>query len=68
MVKPRPGTALSEDERLAALLGDAVDGLEAFQTPHPHPGLEDVVGTIRFVRDSLAKRFNPPITKTGGVR
>jgi hypothetical protein len=65
-MSPRPGVALSDDERFAALLGDAVNALEAFQTPQPHPALEDVIGTLRFVRDSLEKRLNPP--KKWGAR
>jgi hypothetical protein len=56
----RPGTAITDDERFAALLGDVVDALEAFQALRPHPGIEDVLDTVRFVRDRLAARFNPP--------
>ena len=56
MRKPRPGAALTDDERLAALLGDQIDFLESFQTPHPHQGIEDVLGALRFIRDTLACR------------
>lgn len=44
------------EEKLAALLGDAIDGLEAFQAPTPHQGIEDILGTLRFVRDRLLKQ------------
>ena len=54
--RPRPGVALLEEERHAALIGDAIDGLESFQTPHPHPGLEGIISTLRFVRDRLVKQ------------
>ena len=53
---PGPGIPLTDDERFAALLGDVIDGLEAFQVPTPHQGIEDILGTIRFVRDRLAAR------------
>ena len=43
-------------EASPALLGDAIDALEAFQVPTPHAGLEDVIGTLRFVRDSLVRQ------------
>ena len=52
----RSGTSLSDDERYYSLLGDAVDALEAFQTPTPHPGIEAVLDAIRFVRAGLWKR------------
>ena len=56
MPKPRPGVALLDEERHAALLGDAIDALEAFQAPTPHPGIEDIIGTLRFVRACLLKQ------------
>ena len=55
MTKPRPGTTLTDIERWIALLGDAVDALEAFQAPHPYPGLESIADTVRFVRDAMAR-------------
>lgn len=54
--RPHPGPELLEEERHATLLGDAIDALEAFQVPTPHAGLEDVIGTLRFVRDSLVRQ------------
>ena len=54
--RPRPGVELLDEERHAALLGDVVDGLEAFQVPTPHPGIEAILDTVRFVRAQLLKQ------------
>ena len=35
MSRPRPGKPFHQDEPLAALLGDQIDALEAFQVPDP---------------------------------
>ena len=53
----RPGIPLHEDEVLAAILGDAVDGLESFQVPTPHPGIEDILQQIKYVRRELIERI-----------
>jgi hypothetical protein len=42
---------------LAALLSDQIDALEGFQVPNPFPGIEPVIAALRFIRDTLAKRF-----------
>ena len=54
--KPRLSPELLDEERWAGLLGDAIDGLESFQVPTPHAGIEDVIGTVRYVRDCIAKQ------------
>lgn len=61
---PRPVPELLDEERYAAMLGEAIDGLEAFQVPTPHPGIEDIIGTLRFVRDRLSKQA---AAKLGGT-
>lgn len=55
--RTRPGTAITDDERLAAVLRDAVDGLENLQVAHPQLRLEDVIHQIRFVRGQLIRRL-----------
>ena len=57
MSRPRPGRPFHQDEPLAALLGDQINALESFQVPHPYPGIEDVIASLRFIRGVLAKRF-----------
>jgi hypothetical protein len=54
-----PGTnyPILDAERLAALIGDAVDGLESFQAMHPFPGIEEVADTLRFVRRELLSQL-----------
>ena len=54
-LRNRPGTEILESERLAAMLGDVVDGLEALQAQTPHAGIETLLDTIRFVRARLIK-------------
>jgi hypothetical protein len=61
----RPGAALLEEERWAALLGDTVDQLESLQMLVAHQALEDTLGTLRFVRAEILRRFDP---KTGARR
>jgi hypothetical protein len=54
-----PGTAsppFADEERWAAVLGDAVDGLESFQVPIPNQAVEDILQQIKFVRRELLKR------------
>jgi hypothetical protein len=57
--KPRPGTPLTDNERLAGLLGDAVDQLESMQAVDPSQAREAVADTVRYVRDTLARRQAP---------
>jgi hypothetical protein len=54
--KPRSGVALLPEERWAALIGNAIDGLESFQAPLPCPSIETVLDTLRFVRAGLLKQ------------
>ena len=53
---PGPGLPLADDERATALPATA-HGLEFFQVPTPHQGIEDIIATLRFVRDRLLTRF-----------
>ena len=55
MAKPRPGLPLTDGERVAALLADAVDDLEMFQAPAPHPTIEGVIATLRYLRTVVLK-------------
>jgi hypothetical protein len=55
MSKPRPGLPLANAERLAGLLASAVDDLEMLQVPAPHPAVEGVIATLRYVRGVLLK-------------
>ena len=55
-MRPPSNVEQLPEERHAAMIGDQIDALEAFQTPHPHQGLEDVISSLRFVRDSLLKQ------------
>lgn len=55
--RTRPGIAITDDERLVALLRDAVDALESLHAPNPSQALEDVIHQIRFVRKQLLKRL-----------
>jgi hypothetical protein len=52
---PRPDVRIIEEEHLAILLGDEIDALEARQAQEPHQDVENILGTIRFVRDSLMR-------------
>jgi hypothetical protein len=61
MGKPRPGLPLTDDERLAGLLGDAVDQIESVQAVDPSPTLEAVADTIRYVRGEIARRQTPDL-------
>jgi hypothetical protein len=65
MSADRPGAELLEEERWAALLGDAVDALESVQTLISNNTLEDAIGSVRFVRSEILRRFDP---KTGKRR
>ena len=48
MARMRPGIPLGNADLIAAALRDAIDALELFQTPTPHPGLDDVLGDLRL--------------------
>jgi hypothetical protein len=65
MMRPRPGVALSDDERFAALLGDVIYRLEQYQAPQPNNDIEASIETLRFVRRQIQRRFDP---RTGARR
>jgi hypothetical protein len=55
-----------EEEVLIGLLGDVVDGLEAFQAIHQDPFIENQLSDIRYVRSrwlrsiTLAEQLRAP--------
>jgi hypothetical protein len=55
----RPGEPLLEEERWAAMLGDEIDRLESLQMLVMHQALEDALGTLRFLRSEILRRFDP---------
>ena len=59
MTRARPGPELLDEERWAALLGDAISRLEQYQAPQPNNGIEAAIETLRFVRAQIRRRFNP---------
>jgi hypothetical protein len=58
VAKQRPGRVLDDIDRIYAGLSDSIDGLESFQTPHPHPGLDEIVATLRFVRKLIENQIS----------
>jgi hypothetical protein len=61
----RPGIALLDEERWAAILGDAVDHLETLQAPSPNHAIEAVIASIKFVRRQLAARAAEELAAKG---
>ena len=59
MSADRPGDPLLEEERWAAMLGDEIDRLESLQMLVMHQALEDALGTLRFLRSEILRRFDP---------
>ena len=80
MERPRPGPELLDEERYAALLGKAIEGLESLHSTPSRPspdflgrpqGIKDIVGTLRFVRDGLLKQAEEQLAvqaKSGRAR
>ena len=57
MAHPRPSPALTDDERLAAILSEAEDKLVLLQIPTAQPDVVEILDAIRYVRGQLLKRL-----------
>ncbi len=55
--RPRPGPELTDDERFAAVLGDALYELEHVRHDDPTGIVLKVIGQVGFVRAGLIKRI-----------
>jgi hypothetical protein len=55
MPKPRPGTSLTDIERVIGILGDTIDQCESLQAIDPSQALEAIADNVRFARDTLAR-------------
>jgi hypothetical protein len=59
MSSTKPGFPLSDDERISARIGDVIDQLESVQAIDPNQLIEDALDTLRFLRKTFMRRFDP---------
>jgi hypothetical protein len=60
MRKPPLSPPISDDERIHAVLFNAVCGLESYLAANPNAELEDALAHIRWCHRVLDERINPP--------
>jgi hypothetical protein len=53
MSKPLAKFTVADKQDFAGMVGDSIDELEAFQVPHPHPAIENVLTNLYRMRDRL---------------